>query len=174
MSVSGTAATSTSSSAGQPATTVRSPTTMLDKQAFLMLLVAELRNQDPLNPMQDRDFIAQLAQLNALEQMQQVNQTLETLIQLSAVGLVGKYVTGTVPDTGEQVVGTVERVTLKDGKAVLHIGDKDLPLDDVASVADTAPASADQPSSSTENTGAAGITSGTSSTTNTNGAAPSS
>jgi flagellar basal-body rod modification protein FlgD len=147
---------------------------MLDKQAFLMLLVAELRNQDPLNPMQDRDFIAQLAQLNALEQMQQVNQTLGTLIQLSAVGLVGKYVTGTVPDTGEQVVGTVERVTLKDGKAVLHVGDKDLPLDGVASVADAAPVSAGQSNSSIQHTDTAGTTGGTSSAANANGAAPSS
>ena len=34
---------------------------VLDKNAFLNLLITELRNQDPMNPMEDRDFIAQLA-----------------------------------------------------------------------------------------------------------------
>lgn len=47
----------------------------LDKDAFLKLLVTQLQNQDPLSPMEDREFIAQMAQFSSLEQMQNLNDT---------------------------------------------------------------------------------------------------
>ncbi|MEW6258633.1 MAG: flagellar hook capping FlgD N-terminal domain-containing protein [Thermodesulfobacteriota bacterium] len=53
----------------------------LGKQDFLILLVTQLQNQDPLNPADSTEFIAQLAQFSTLEQMQNVNQNLE-IIQL--------------------------------------------------------------------------------------------
>lgn len=50
----------------------------LDKDAFLRLLVTQLQNQDPLNPMEDREFIAQMAQFSSLEQIRNLNKTFET------------------------------------------------------------------------------------------------
>ncbi len=50
----------------------------LDKDAFLRLLVTQLQNQDPLNPMEDREFIAQMAQFSSLEQIQNLNKTFES------------------------------------------------------------------------------------------------
>lgn len=50
----------------------------LDKDAFLKLLTTQLSNQDPLNPIEDREFIAQLAQFSSLEQMTAMNKTIET------------------------------------------------------------------------------------------------
>ena len=50
----------------------------LDRNAFLKLLTVQLSNQDPLNPIEDREFVAQLAQFSALEQMQNLNVTLNT------------------------------------------------------------------------------------------------
>lgn len=47
----------------------------LDKDAFLRLLTTQLSNQDPLNPIEDREFIAQLAQFSSLEQMQNLNKS---------------------------------------------------------------------------------------------------
>lgn len=49
----------------------------LDKDAFLRLLTTQLANQDPLNPIEDREFIAQLAQFSSLEQMQNLNKNME-------------------------------------------------------------------------------------------------
>lgn len=51
----------------------------LGKDSFLKLLTTQLANQDPLNPMEDKEFIAQLAQFNSLEQMQNLNKNIETL-----------------------------------------------------------------------------------------------
>ena len=67
----------------------------LGKDAFLRLLIAQLQNQDPLNPMDDREFIAQMAQFSALEQMTNLNKTIENMASLdkySAVSYVGKTV----------------------------------------------------------------------------------
>ena len=51
--------------------------TELGKEDFLQLLTVQLRFQDPLNPMQDTDFIAQMAQFSSLEQLQNMNRSLD-------------------------------------------------------------------------------------------------
>lgn len=56
--------------------TTNKPKNDLDKDAFLKLLTTQLSNQDPLNPIEDKEFIAQLAQFSSLEQMQNLNKTL--------------------------------------------------------------------------------------------------
>jgi len=70
-------------------TTTREPQQDLDRTAFLNLLITQLRHQDPLNPMDDRDFIAQMAQFSALEQMMNLNATFE---RTQAFGMIGKVV----------------------------------------------------------------------------------
>ncbi len=59
----------------------------LDKDAFLKLLTTQLANQDPLNPIEDREFIAQLAQFSSLEQMTALNKTVENTSEEMIVSL---------------------------------------------------------------------------------------
>jgi flagellar basal-body rod modification protein FlgD len=84
------------------ATTTREPNQDLDRTAFLNLLITQLRHQDPLNPMDDRDFIAQMAQFSALEQMMNLNATFE---RTQAFGMIGKVIDAvfTCPTSGERI-----------------------------------------------------------------------
>ena len=82
-------------SSQQLAEASRTVSNELGQDAFLRLLIAQLSNQDPLNPMDDREFIAQMAQFSALEQMTQLNKTMENMAkmnQYSAVNYVGSVV----------------------------------------------------------------------------------
>ena len=74
--------------------------TVMGKDDFLTLLVAQLQNQDPLNPSESTEFTAQLAQFSSLEQLQNVNDTLgnfevyqSTLNNIQSSGFIGKTVT---------------------------------------------------------------------------------
>lgn len=101
---------------------------VLGKDDFLKLLVTQLRNQDPLNPMEDRDFIAQTAQFSTLEQMQNLSETmkigLDNLLYLqehagtyqaifNSMNLVGKEIEA-VNEEGKKVSGIVEKVNFTD------------------------------------------------------------
>src|SRR6476646_2000288 len=82
----------------------------LGKDDFMKLLLAQLKQQDPLKPMDDQQFIAQTAQFNSLEQMQTLNKTLTAVLdsqQLTeASGLIGKTVAA-VDGNGKPVTGAV-------------------------------------------------------------------
>ncbi len=71
----------------------------LGKDAFLKLLMTQMQYQDPMSPMDNKDFIAQMAQFSSLEQMQNMNQSLDKFIKLqtssaklNALSLIGKDV----------------------------------------------------------------------------------
>lgn len=74
--------------------------TELGKEQFLQLLVTQLQYQDPLNPMEDQEFIAQMAQFSSLEQLMNLNTSMQGLTDatnnqqmFSATSYIGKYVT---------------------------------------------------------------------------------
>ena len=88
----------------------------LDYDSFLRLFVAQLQNQDPMNPMEGTEYTAQLAQFSSLEQSIKSNEKLDGLIsQLSlsqASGLIGR----TASNADGSITGVVETVTiLSDG-----------------------------------------------------------
>ncbi len=109
----------------------------LDQDAFMMLLLAQLKNQDPLKPMEDKDFIAQLAQFNSLSQLTQMNETLNNLIAAQtlteASALIGKTVSGLTSE-GDMVTGLVSGLHVADGKVTLDVEGRDVMLDTVQSV----------------------------------------
>jgi flagellar basal-body rod modification protein FlgD len=73
----------------------------LDKDAFMKLMLTQMKNQDPTNPLQSHEMAAQLASFTSLEQLQNINSTLEQLKRgqaptsnFQALGLIGKAVSG--------------------------------------------------------------------------------
>ncbi len=112
----------------------------LGKDAFLKLLVAELSNQDPLNPMEDREFISQMATFSSLEQMQNMNKTLTSMSdanKFNAVQYIGKAVAFTSGDGEEAVqkVAVVNHVWFDpNGSTILDTTEGEVPLEKVEGV----------------------------------------
>ncbi|GAE36031.1 flagellar hook assembly protein FlgD [Halalkalibacter akibai] len=57
---------------------------ILGKDDFLKILITQLQNQDPSNPMDDREFIAQMAQFSSLEQMTNMNQAIQKFVSMQS------------------------------------------------------------------------------------------
>jgi len=112
-----------------------------NKEMFLNLMVAQLRYQDPMNPADSGEFLAQNAQFTALEKMQDVaDQTaalLSAQISFGAAGMVGKNVTYMNAD-GTTTSGLVGSVSYDANGPMLVVGDKSVSLGQIQSIAATA------------------------------------
>ena len=82
-------------------------TSTLGKDAFLQLLVAQMKYQDPLNPSSNTEWISQMAQFSSLEQMQNMN---STITNSQAFSMIGQTVEITADD--EIIEGIVDYVTV--------------------------------------------------------------
>jgi flagellar basal-body rod modification protein FlgD len=120
-------------------TTEKSTDNALDKDAFMNLLVTQMKYQDPLNPMDNQQMMAQLAQFSAVEQMMNVAQTVEKQL---ANSMIGKYVSYQYDNTEtgqtEYLVGKVDYVKTSGGDILLGIEDKEIAVKDVQQVIDSA------------------------------------
>lgn len=108
----------------------------LDKDAFLQLLVAQMKYQDPLEPTSNTEYISQFATFSELEQMQNMSATLELS---RASSLVGQTVMMKVTDSSgrtKTIQGNVDYVIYENGKAYLSIGGEPYALEDLDTVAD--------------------------------------
>lgn len=109
----------------------------LDKNAFLQLLVAQMKYQDPLEPTSNTEYISQFATFSQLEEMQNMTSAVD---MQRASGLVGKYVTMNVTNatTGatESISGRVDYVMTENGKSYLYINANPYNIDDLATVWD--------------------------------------
>jgi len=87
---------------------------VVDKQDFLMLLVTQLKNQDPLSPMDGTEFTAQLAQFSALEQLQSINAKMDQFVATHGTSPNG----AAIDYIGKTVTVDGQTVTVEEGKAV--------------------------------------------------------
>jgi flagellar basal-body rod modification protein FlgD len=136
----------------QPST--QAPGTSEDKQMFLNLLVAQLRYQDPMNPADSGEFLAQSAQFTALEKMQDVaDQTaalLSAQVSFGATGLVGRYVRY-LDEDGDAHTGQVGSVTYDANGPMLVVDDEPVSLGQIQTVSAT-PIAAESTSPDTDTT----------------------
>jgi flagellar basal-body rod modification protein FlgD len=109
----------------------------LDKDAFLKLLVAQLRYQNPMSPMDGQEYLAQAAQFAAVERLEGLAQAQSEMVAYQKVlissTLVGKHVKG-VGELGDAVEGTVRSVSFAGGAAVLDVDGSKVALDAVTEV----------------------------------------
>jgi flagellar basal-body rod modification protein FlgD len=115
---------------------------MLGQNEFLKLLVTQMRNQDPMQPVSDTEFIAQMAQFSSLEQTKTMGADIAKLRQgndfLQATNLLGKEVRLHLGDMAF-TKGIVTDLNVKDGEARIIVGNKTYTLDQVNSVSSEAP-----------------------------------
>lgn len=118
----------------------------VDVNDFLTLMIAELQNQDPLNPMDNAQMLEQIGQIRQISSTNQLTESLSAMFigqNLStATSLIGKRVSA-LTDDGKNVEGVVDRVTVEvdqkdDAKRTLsvHMGDKTVQLKNVREIVD--------------------------------------
>ena len=120
-----------------PEKLARVPMKILGQDEFLKLLVVQMRNQDPLKPVSDTEFIAQMAQFSNLEQTKEMSGDIAKLRQSSAfnqaTALMGKQVR-LLSDEDTFTKGIVTDLTVKDGEVSLIVNGKTYELGQVVSV----------------------------------------
>ena len=113
-------------------------TSAVATEEFLTLLTIQLQNQDPINPVDQEDFISQLSQFSMLEQVESLNSTFEEVLQTSqmsqGINLVGKNAEYTDPFSGEQKSGEVEKLINETGAVNLLINGQRVGLDLVSGI----------------------------------------
>lgn len=108
----------------------------MDKDAFLQLLVAQMRYQDPLEPTSNTEYISQYAQFSQVEQLQNMAGSMDLQ---RASSLVGQHVRVKTTNSSGDInyeEGKVDYVTYENGKAFLSVGGSKYSIDDLETVAD--------------------------------------
>jgi flagellar basal-body rod modification protein FlgD len=108
---------------GKPSGTV-SALNEVDVDDFLSLMIAELQNQDPLNPLDNDELMAQMSQIRSVGATEKLTQTLDSVLLgqniASATNLIGAQIDA-ISDDGQRVSGIVERVSVAAGQPKLHL-----------------------------------------------------
>jgi flagellar basal-body rod modification protein FlgD len=122
----------------------KQPVKDMGKEEFLKLLITELSHQDPTNPMQDREFIAQMAQFSSLEQMLNLNNSfgkyLNSMTFQSSYDLLGKNVEIQTNDMIDEngklkiVKGVIDSVSRNGDDTVVSVNGETYPISGVIKV----------------------------------------
>jgi len=102
----------------------------MDTYQFLRLLIVELTSQNPMDPVKDRDFLAQMAQLNTAQQMERMGSMFTTF---QAAGLIGREVEAALP-SGARITGKVEGVQMSAGRVFLTINGEAVPMESLRAI----------------------------------------
>ena len=109
----------------------------VSQEDFLQILVAELTNQNPMDPMDNAQFLQQLVGLQTLEQTSALTDALKTFERFlnmgSAAGLIGKTVSGFGLE-GQPVTGIVDKVVMENGSVLLQVGAELMPMHGVEAI----------------------------------------
>jgi flagellar basal-body rod modification protein FlgD len=97
----------------------------MGKDEFLDLLVTQLKNQNPLEPMDNKEFISQMAQFSSLEQMNNMNSGMNDFLKFQKISqagsLVGKKVEILDSNTGQNITGMIEKANVTGETATVTV-----------------------------------------------------
>ncbi|HMM63161.1 MAG: flagellar hook assembly protein FlgD [Mesorhizobium sp.] len=112
----------TSIPAGANQASAKSKATV-DYQSFLKLLIAQMKNQDPTDPMDSTQYVAQLATFSQVEQAVQTNAKLDRILQSSALSQADTLIGRSITSADGSVTGTVKEVRLASDGLIAVLGD---------------------------------------------------
>ncbi len=121
----------------------------MDLDSFLTLLITELQNQDPLDPMENSEMLQQISQMRSIGASDKLTNTLDAVLLgqnvTTASGLIGKEVNA-LSDDGENISGVIDRVTVvpsednQPATVKVHIGDHTVSLKNLREITPAAAA----------------------------------
>ena len=97
--------------------------TAVDYDSFLKLLIAQMKNQDPTQPMDSTQYVAQLATFSQVEQTVQSNSKLDQILQSSALSQADSVIGRSITSADGSVTGTVAEVRLASTGLIAILGD---------------------------------------------------
>jgi len=109
----------------------------IDKEAFLKLLTAQLKYQDPLNPLKDTEFIGQLTAMTTLEQIMNMNSTLEDLATYQIYSnalMIGSTIIGKTVVTTDGTEYIVKGIAIEEGKLKINVGDSYISMNQIKEI----------------------------------------
>ncbi len=121
----------------------------LDMGDFMKLMIVEMQNQDPLDPMDNSDILQQMSQMRAISATDRLSETLDAVLTgqnlTTASSLIGKEISA-LADDGTEVHGVVDRVSIDTGSddnatrtLKVHIGDQAVLLNNVREIVEPTP-----------------------------------
>ncbi len=109
----------------------------LDVETFTKLLVVELQNQDPLSPMDSAQMVQQISQIRSIQASTELSTTLHAVLLgqnvATASSLIGRRISG-LADDAKPITGQVDKVSIADGVAKLHVGGSTVDLKNVSEI----------------------------------------
>lgn len=125
--------------------TSRTPSPELGKDEFLKILLTQLQNQDPLDPMDDREFVSQMTTFSSLEQLMNMSKSIDTFVENQSMPpvvqfshMIGKEVSYHIDsdENSDVETSTVTAVLQKEGRAILKLQNgAEIDVEDVWQVA---------------------------------------
>jgi len=109
----------------------------LNLDEFLKVMITELQNQDPLNPMDNAQILQQISQMREIQATDQMRETLDSVLLgqtlVSASTMIDRDITA-LAESGKEVAGRVESVTIEGSTPLLHIGAEKIRLSNIRSI----------------------------------------
>lgn len=128
---------STTQSTGTQSATGQGGLASLTPQDFMNMLIAELQNQDPTEPMSTGELLTEIGQIGTVQTNQNLNTTLQSVLLGQNVATAGNLINQTVTgkdSQGNDVTGQVSSVSIVGGQTMLQIGNSTVPLSNLSAI----------------------------------------